>query len=66
VRDHAARQGWSAKQTNDVRRSLRLVQALQHTRNARINPTDVLKARDRLPPLRFPLEIPSVGVNPLL
>lgn len=43
VRDHAARHGWSAKQTNDVRRSLRLVQALQHTPNAKINATDVLR-----------------------
>lgn len=43
VRDHAAAHGWTTKQTNDVRRSLRLVQALQHTPNAKINATDVLK-----------------------
>jgi hypothetical protein len=43
VRDHARTHGWTAKQTNDVRRSLRLVQVLQHTPNAKINATDVLK-----------------------
>lgn len=43
VRDHAAKYGWSTKQTNDVRRSLRLVQVLQHTPNAKINASDVLK-----------------------
>lgn len=43
VRDHARKFGWSAKQTNDVRRSLRLVQALQHTANAKITATDVLR-----------------------
>ena len=43
VRDHARAHGWTAKQTNDVRRSLRLVQVLQHTPNAKINASDVLK-----------------------
>ena len=43
IRDHAAAHGWSNKQTNDVRRSLRLVQALQHSPNAKINASDVLQ-----------------------
>ncbi len=43
VRDHAVAHGWSRKQTNDVRRSLRLVEVLQHTPNARINASDVVK-----------------------
>jgi hypothetical protein len=41
VRDHAAQHGWSAKQTNDVKRSLRLLQVLQDTPGAKINATDV-------------------------
>ena len=48
IRDHAAAHGWSNKQTNDVRRSLRLVQVLQHAPNAKINASDVLQ----LPSLR--------------
>ncbi|MGH8972382.1 MAG: hypothetical protein ACRD0C_04180 [Acidimicrobiia bacterium] len=43
IRDHAELHGWSRKLTNDVRRTLRLVKALQHTPNARINASDVLK-----------------------
>ena len=43
VRDHAVAHGWSRKQTNDVRRSLRLVEVLQHTPNGGINASDVLK-----------------------
>lgn len=43
VRAHAGVHGWTKKQTNDVRRSLRLVQVLQDTRGAKINATDVLK-----------------------
>jgi hypothetical protein len=43
IRDHAEAHGWTRKHTNDVRRTLRLVQALQHTPNAWINATDVLK-----------------------
>lgn len=43
VRDHARLHGWSTKQTNDVRRSLRLLQVLQHTPGAQIRATDVLK-----------------------
>jgi len=43
VRDHARLHGWSTKQTNDVRRSLRLLQVLQHTPGAQIDATDVLK-----------------------
>jgi hypothetical protein len=46
VRDHATRHGWSRKQTNDVRRSLRLVQVLQPTPGANIPATDVLRALD--------------------
>lgn len=43
VRDHAVVHGWSRKQTNDVRRTLRLLQVFQDTPGARINATDVLK-----------------------
>jgi hypothetical protein len=43
VRDHAEAHGWSRKQTNDVRRTLRLAEALQYTPNAKINATDVLR-----------------------
>jgi hypothetical protein len=43
IRDHADAHGWSRKHTNDVRRTLRFAQALQHTPNAQINATDVLK-----------------------
>lgn len=43
VRDHAGAHGWTTKQTNDVRRSLRLVEALQHTPGARISASDVLR-----------------------
>lgn len=43
IRDHANLHGWSNKQTNDVRRSLRLVQVLQHSPNAKINASDVLQ-----------------------
>ena len=48
IRDHAAAHGWSNKQTNDVRRTMRLVQVLQHAPNAKINASDVLQ----LPSLR--------------
>lgn len=41
VRDHAARHGWSRRQTNDVIRSLRLLQVLQDTPGAKIRATDV-------------------------
>jgi hypothetical protein len=44
VRDHAARHGWSRKQTNDVRRSLRMVEVLQHTPGSKITATAVLRA----------------------
>ncbi len=47
IRDHAEAHGWSRKHTNDVRRTLRLVQLLQHTPNAKINATDVLKLPSR-------------------
>lgn len=43
IRDHASAHGWSRKHTNDVRRTLRLVQVLQRTPNAKIIATDVLK-----------------------
>ncbi len=43
VRDHAEAHGWSNKQTNDVRRSLRLLQVLQRTPGAKISAIDVLK-----------------------
>lgn len=41
VRDHAARHGWSRRQSNDVIRSLRLLQVLQDTPGAKIRATDV-------------------------
>ncbi len=41
IADHAAVHGWSTKQTNDVRRSLRLLHALQDTPGAKIHATDV-------------------------
>jgi hypothetical protein len=41
VRDHASAHGWSKKQTNNVIRSLRLLQVLQATPGAKINATDV-------------------------
>lgn len=43
IRDHTQAHGWTRKHTNDVRRTLRFVQVLQHTPNSRINATDVLK-----------------------
>jgi hypothetical protein len=43
VADHAATHGWSKRQTNDVIRSLRLLQVLQDTPGAKINATDVLQ-----------------------
>jgi hypothetical protein len=43
VRDHARTYGWSVRQTNDVIRSLRLLQVLQETPEAKINATDVLQ-----------------------
>jgi len=41
VREHATRHGWSKRQTNDVIRSLRIVQVLQDTPSAMIHATDV-------------------------
>jgi hypothetical protein len=41
VLDHAAQHGWSAKQINDVKHSLKLLQVLQDTPGAKINATDV-------------------------
>ena len=43
VRDHAARHGWSKRQTNDVIRSLRIIQVLQATPTAKLSATDVLQ-----------------------
>lgn len=43
VRDHARLHGWSVKHINDVRRSLRLAQVLQHTPGGKIAASDVLK-----------------------
>jgi hypothetical protein len=43
VGEHAAKHGWSKRQTNDVIRSLRLLQVLQHTPGAKIRATDVLQ-----------------------
>lgn len=41
VREHADKHGWSQRQTNDVTRSLRLLQTLQPTPGAPIRATDV-------------------------
>jgi hypothetical protein len=41
VRDHATRHGWSVRQTNDVIRSLRLLQTLQPAPGAKIKASDV-------------------------
>lgn len=43
VVEHATVHGWSRKQTNDVRRSLRLVAVMQDKPGAKVNATDVLK-----------------------
>lgn len=43
VREHASAHGWSKRQTNDVIRSLRLLQVLQDTPGAKINASDVLQ-----------------------
>lgn len=55
VRDHAIIHGWSRKQTNDVRRSIRLVEVLQHTPGGKINASDVAK----LPALRNNVSVQS-------
>jgi hypothetical protein len=41
VREHAYNHGWSKRQTNDVIRSLRLLQTLQPTPGSKIRATDV-------------------------
>ncbi|MEU0844009.1 hypothetical protein ABZ370_31660 [Streptomyces sp. NPDC005962] len=43
LREHAARHGWSKKLTNDVKRSIKLLHALQATPGAKIHATDVLE-----------------------
>jgi hypothetical protein len=43
VTEHAVRHGWSKRQTNDVVRSLQLLQVLEHTPGGKINATDVLQ-----------------------
>ncbi|MCP5041884.1 MAG: hypothetical protein GY944_12720, partial [bacterium] len=43
IAGHAVIHGWSAKQTYDVRRSVRLLHATQDTRGSKINATDVLQ-----------------------
>ena len=43
IADHATVHGWSTKQTNDVRRSVRLLHVLQDTPGAKIYATDVSK-----------------------
>lgn len=45
VREHAERAGWSARQRNDVIRSLRLLQTLRPTPTAKIRATEVLQLR---------------------
>ena len=46
VGDHGARHGWSKRQTNDVIRSLRLLQVLQDTPGAKINDKLHAKLKD--------------------
>ena len=43
VREHAAKFGWSKRQSNDVIRSLRLLQVLQDTPGAKIKASEVLQ-----------------------
>ncbi|MGW9132003.1 hypothetical protein [Streptomyces sp. NPDC055681] len=43
LRDHAARHGWSKKLTNEVKRSLKLLVALQANPGAKIQASDVLE-----------------------
>ncbi|NEA59764.1 hypothetical protein G3I60_37805 [Streptomyces sp. SID13666] len=43
LRDRAARHSWSKKLTNEVRRSIKLLQALQDTPGAKIHASDVLE-----------------------
>ncbi len=54
VREHAEQHGWSQRQTNDVIRSLRLLQTLRLTAGAKIRATDV----QRLP--RYSGNVPSI------
>ncbi|MEU1073584.1 MULTISPECIES: hypothetical protein [unclassified Streptomyces] len=43
LREHAARHGWSKKLTNEVKRSIKLLHALQPTPGAKIHASDVLE-----------------------
>ena len=43
VHDHAGKHGWSKRQTNDVIRSLRLLQVLQDTPGAKVKASEVLQ-----------------------
>ena len=43
VNEHASRFGWSVRQRNDVIRSLRLLQTLRDTPNAKVRATDVMQ-----------------------
>ncbi|WP_256098632.1 hypothetical protein [Streptomyces agglomeratus] len=43
LREHAARHGWSKKLTNEVKRSLKLLQALQDTPGSKLHASDVLE-----------------------
>ncbi|MET8539913.1 hypothetical protein ABZW03_04545 [Kitasatospora sp. NPDC004799] len=43
LRDHAARHGWSKKLTNEVKRSLKLLRAMQDTPDAKIHASEVLE-----------------------
>lgn len=43
LREHAARHGWSKKLTNEVKRSLKLLHALQDTPGTKIHASDVLE-----------------------
>ncbi|MET8206233.1 hypothetical protein ABZT51_09335 [Streptomyces sp. NPDC005373] len=43
LREHTARFDWSKKLTNEVKRSIKLLQALQSTPGAKIHASDVLE-----------------------
>ncbi|MFB6557422.1 hypothetical protein ACFCYH_00685 [Streptomyces sp. NPDC056400] len=43
LREHAARHGWSKKLTNEVKRSIKLLHALQPTPGAKIHASEVLE-----------------------
>ncbi len=57
LREHATQHGWSAKQTNDVSRCLRTLQALQDTPGARILASEVQTLSEDGLPVQSTLEV---------